>query len=240
LRRDGVRWAFGAGSQAVTYVSQLDEDTYLEHGLSLFTATGKLDFTPGHRSTAGVRYATFDPEPRILRCFSCHSTGSLSLGPKFDVQPAETGVRCETCHGPGQAHATARKPIRNPASMSAAGINDLCGGCHRMPAPPGVAMDWSEPWNVRHQPVYLAESECFERSGGKLSCLTCHDPHAPLEQVSTAYNAKCEGCHSSAHSKAKTDCVACHMPKVSPRAPLRFTNHWIGVYSEGVPLRPRR
>jgi hypothetical protein len=30
------------------------------------------------------------------------------------------------------------------------------------------------------------------------------------------------------------------MPKVSPRAPLRFTNHWIGIYREGFPLRPRR
>jgi hypothetical protein len=124
--------------------------------------------------------------------------------------------------------------------MSAAGINDLCGACHRMPAPPGVATDWSEPWNVRHQPVYLAESECFNRSRGKLSCLTCHDPHAPLEEASTVYNAKCATCHSSAHAQAKTNCLDCHMPKVSPRAPLRFTNHWIGVYRAGLPLRPTR
>jgi hypothetical protein len=187
-----------------------------------------------------VRYPTFGPEARILRCFSCHSTGGLSLGPDFNVQPRELGVRCEACHGPGRAHAAERKPIRNPASLSAAGINDLCGGCHRMPAPPGVATDWTEPWNVRHQPVYLAESECFERSGGKLSCLACHDPHAPLARGGDAYRAKCAGCHSSAHAQSKTGCVDCHMPKVSPRAPLRFTNHWIGVYGEGDRLRPRR
>lgn len=27
-------WAFGAGAKAITYVSQFDQDTYVEHGLS--------------------------------------------------------------------------------------------------------------------------------------------------------------------------------------------------------------
>jgi hypothetical protein len=224
----------------MTYVSQVDEDTYLEHGLSLFTATGKLDFTPGHRSTEGVRYATLDPQAKILRCFACHSTGGLTLGAHFDIQPREAGVRCEACHGPGEAHAKRRKGIQNPAKMSAGAVNDLCGSCHRMPAPPGVSTDWSEPWNVRHQPLYLAESQCFLRSEGKLSCLTCHAAHQPLERASSGYNARCAGCHESTHARAKTDCVGCHMPKVSPRQPLRFTNHWIGVYRAGLGLRPRR
>lgn len=31
-----VEWAFGAGGHAVTFVSQLDEDQYLEHRFTLY------------------------------------------------------------------------------------------------------------------------------------------------------------------------------------------------------------
>jgi hypothetical protein len=30
------------------------------------------------------------------------------------------------------------------------------------------------------------------------------------------------------------------MPLVSPQAPLRFTNHWIGIYRSGAKLKPLR
>ena len=46
-------WAFGAGVQATTYVSRLDENTYLEHGLSWYAKTRSLALTPGHRNAAG-------------------------------------------------------------------------------------------------------------------------------------------------------------------------------------------
>ena len=50
--------------------------------------------------------------------------------------------------------------------------------------PGGVAAtpDLRNPWNARHQPLLLAASRCFRESKGRLSCLTCHSPHAPLEQ----------------------------------------------------------
>src|SRR2546422_398214 len=41
-----VQWAFGAGDQAVTFVSQLDEDRYLEHHFSYYSSTRSLDATP--------------------------------------------------------------------------------------------------------------------------------------------------------------------------------------------------
>jgi hypothetical protein len=37
------QWAFGAGAKAVTGVSQLDRDTWVEHGRSYFTATQSMD-----------------------------------------------------------------------------------------------------------------------------------------------------------------------------------------------------
>lgn len=254
----GVEWAFGAGDQAVTFVSQMDEGRYVEHHLSYYPAAGSLALTPGHRSTRaanaqeafGVFYATFDPESAMLRCFQCHSTGPLSLGENLKIEPRELGVRCEACHGPGMRHASAgtKATIFNPKKLSAPQMNAFCGACHRPPASDPANIDWRDPWNVRHQPVFLSQSQCFLRSGGKLNCLTCHDPHAPLRRKEVAwYNSRCATCHRSdvrppariCTSGASTDCAQCHMPKVKPQANLQFTNHWIGVFRAGAALRPR-
>jgi len=226
------RWAFGAGAQAVTYVSQASEDTYVEHGLSWYKKSGKLALTPGHTTPDGVTYQTFAADSNILRCFQCHSTGKLRLTPARAIEPGQPGVRCETCHGPGSDHSAKpqRGNIRNPAKLSAVEVNDLCGQCHRMPPARGEATNFENPWNVRHQPVYFSQSACFLKSEGKLSCLSCHNPH---EDTKPLGDAKCAECHAKPRHTTATagnSCVTCHMPVVNPSPLLGFVNHWIGVY----------
>jgi hypothetical protein len=221
----------------VTFVSRLDDDFYIEHGLSYFAASQAMKITPGHRNEAGERYRTFDPGAAILRCFQCHSTGMLHLGEGFRIEPSEPGVQCESCHGPGADH----KQIRNPRKMTAGMINELCGSCHRMPAPAGSSTDWSNLWNTRHQPLYLAESACFKKSAGKLSCLTCHLAHQPVRRDAAEYERQCRTCHMDVRHKtaiARQSCVACHMPEVKPHEDLKFANHWIGIYQTDARLRP--
>ena len=69
----------------------------------------------------------------------------------------------------------------------------------------------------------LMQSQCFLRSGGTMTCTTCHDPHreVPPQEVSRHYSEICMKCHAAKleslvaaqrHSAA-TDCVECHMPK---------------------------
>lgn len=232
LSKDGARFAFGSGAQAVTYVSQADEDHYVEHGLSWYKRANGLAVTPGHTDGKGVRYRTFSPDAAILRCFQCHSTGALRLTRERAVEPGEMGVRCENCHGAGAAHAAkpAADNIANPRRLTAAAVNDLCGNCHRMPPAAGVATNFGNPWNVRHQPVYFSQSACFLKSGGKLSCLSCHSPH---DDSPPKGDAKCAECHAAVkHTPAVAgkSCVECHMPAVEPSPLLRFANHWIGVY----------
>jgi hypothetical protein len=67
-----------------------------------------------------------------MTCFACHSTGPLSLGKDDDIVPHEPGVRCEVCHGPGEAHVRdpAHNALRTPAQLSAAAMNRFCGQCH--------------------------------------------------------------------------------------------------------------
>jgi len=82
------------------------------------------------------------------RCAGCHQTG-LTLQKQTTtyagtpVDEAVTGyselnIGCESCHGPGAAHAASRNPadIVNPGNFKALGVaglrqaNMVCGGCH--------------------------------------------------------------------------------------------------------------
>lgn len=228
-------WAFGAGSQAITFVTRIDPEHYLEEGQTWYKRLNGYDRTPGGATSAGTRYRTFAPDAGILRCFSCHSTGPVALDAGEAIVPHELGVRCETCHGPAAAHA--RNPAqvgpRNPGKFSAARLNDVCGDCHRMPAGADDTPDLRNPWNARHQPLLLAASACFQRSQGRLSCLTCHSPHAPLEHNLATYNAACAKCHPTVkHALPVTGhpCAECHMPPVNPTPNLTFANHRIAIY----------
>ncbi len=230
-----AQWAFGAGAKARTWVSQTGQESIAEHGLSYYTATKSLALTPGHATSADRIYRTFDPVATALLCFRCHSTGPLKLAANFQVEPGEPGVHCEDCHGPGRAHAESggAAAIQNPKRMSAVQINVLCGSCHRAASTLDDGTDWSNAWNVRHQPSYLHRAACFRNSNGALSCLTCHDPHQPLATAAAAYDRQCVNCHAqAAHATpvASRTCVECHMPQVAINANLKFTNHWIGIY----------
>ncbi len=254
-----MEWAFGAGRQAVTFVTKVDKDWYVEHYSTYYSALRSWGATPGqddiHPTTlsqaAGLLYRISDPDVGIAGCFECHSTGPVGFGPAGEARIGEQGVRCEACHDAGAAHvrSPSRQNVRNPAALSATRLNAFCGKCHRPPAAKGVTIDWNYAWNVRHQPMYLNESACFRKSRGALSCLTCHDPHQPAgKQDAAYYNSRCAGCHSASTVPPKqvclaarpANCIDCHMPLVSPQATMRFTNHWIGIYRDGAKLKPVR
>lgn len=242
-----AQWAFGAGDKAITFVDQTGEETIAEHGLSYYSATKSMGITPGHADASDIVYRTFDSLGTALRCFRCHSTGPLTLAADYRVAPSEPGVRCESCHGPGSAHL--RQPrapgaIQNPKRLTPTGLNRLCGACHRQASDLDHETDWTNAWNVRHQPSYLHRAACFRNSNGRLSCLSCHDPHGPLNKTASSYDARCASCHKSVIHKtaiASRSCVGCHMPQVRTSATLEFTNHWIGIYDrQGKKLMPAR
>jgi hypothetical protein len=238
-------WAFGAGTQAITFVRRADPGHYLEEAQTWYRAINGYGRTPGHLSSNGVRDRIFDPSAAILRCFACHSTGPLSISRDGAIQPHEPGVHCEVCHGPAAAHVQepARFHPRNPGKLMAVELNRMCGECHRMPLPMADRAGLRDPWNARHQPVMLSASKCFLNSGGRLSCLTCHSPHAPLEQSLKAYDAACVACHATPRHRADTEqqaCAECHMPGVQPQPHLVFANHRIAIYSATDSLNPVR
>jgi Tfp pilus assembly protein PilF len=67
-------------------------------------------------------------------------------------------------------------------------------------------------------------SRCYQASAGKLTCITCHDPHAKPapEQPITFFRERCLKCHKvdSCHlrlaerqKEAGDSCIHCHMPR---------------------------
>lgn len=260
-----LEWAFGAGDHGITFVSRLDKNLYLEHAFSYYADIGSLDITTGHEKekpetlhqAMGMAYPVEGEGQSIAGCFRCHSTGGLSFSGSHKIDVAEKGVRCEVCHGPGRAHVKsvsggkvelARRHINNPRRMSAGEMNQFCGTCHRVIRDDGPEFDFETAWNVRHQPPYLSQSACFRKSSGRLSCITCHNPHEAVRRNEPGfYRAKCVSCHDTklppseiCTAATNSDCTSCHMPKVKVSAHLAFKNHWIGVYSAGNRLTPSR
>jgi hypothetical protein len=236
-----IEWVFGAGALALTPVGK-DDDGYFEHRVSWYSASQRPGMTLGHDpNRPPTPQAALGRRPKaeeITRCFGCHAAGvrpALGKGsPNLDwIQP---GVQCERCHGPGRDHVQtpSRTNISGNHAPDAKTQVAFCAQCHRAPEQSlGTTPERADPMLVRFAPVGLSASRCFQASG-RLTCLTCHDPHEDARQDAAFYSAVCQTCHQQPkHPEAcafvKTDCLSCHMPKRTPVQDLTFTDHRIRV-----------
>lgn len=244
-----IGYVFGQGKAGQTYVFDYEGAMY-EGRVSFFNEIRELDITIGHSpsvpSSLKAALGRRLDRAEVLRCFSCHSTGAVK-GRDIHFDSLTPGIRCEACHGPGQAHIAAAKErqnsrglIFNAASLSADELTqDFCASCHRIEEDQRLLRSM-ESTNVRYQPYRIFQSKCYS-DDLRISCTACHNPHEPVVSDSAHYDVKCVACHSTAKgaSEAATvrvckigqsDCASCHMPKVSvPQAHFRFTDHYIRV-----------
>jgi tetratricopeptide repeat protein len=162
--------------------------------------------------------------------------------------------------------------IANPAKLSPWLADNICMSCHQTGDArvlqagktyrdfrPGTDLDDSlsiflVPFGRESAPKddllehYLSMrlSKCYLKSGGRLGCISCHDPHVqPSQQEAPAhFRQKCLACHTEKscavplslrqHKTPADDCTGCHMPKrdVTVISHSVLTNHRIVAEAE--------
>lgn len=224
----GGYWAMNPGYDRPDYVGSV-RPLYYE---CMFCHNG-YPRVPEGRNRDASQAAYLLPLPEGIDCQRCHGPG------QDHVYKASHGAT-------GQA---IRAAIVNPARLNQDRAMEVCLQCHletsneKLPhaivrfdrAPfsyvPGqpladfeVAFD-REPgknnsFEVAQASAYrLRESQCFLKSGGKLQCTSCHNPHdIPRgEQAASSYNQVCTGCHQTltrvSEHGVNANCVSCHMLK---------------------------
>jgi Flp pilus assembly protein TadD len=217
------------------------------------------DVAPGYEQAATPDFS----RPVTLECLTCHADRPRPIPEtlnRYQNPPfAQTEIGCERCHGSAEAHLKKPTPgsIVNPAKLPEAARDSVCEQCHlageiRIPNPGKTLADF-EP-GERIEDIYtvyvaahplekeikvisqseeLAQSLCARKSGGKLWCGTCHDPHDVPEQPVAYYRTRCLNCHagklSASHTGSDQNCIGCHMPKRPAKdgGHTAFTDHRI-------------
>jgi predicted CXXCH cytochrome family protein len=195
-----------------------------------------------------------------IGCERCHGPGELhvALRKRGDdpgevdhsivnprhLEPALREAVCQQCHLQG-AEAVVRRGRSLRDYRPGLPLHDFLSVYVK---PPELADNYKVVSHVEQMHV----SRCFVKSGGKLGCTSCHDPHAlpkPEWRVEE-YRGACLKCHGEAactlpvaERRAKDpqdSCIECHMPRAptSDVAHAAITDHRI-VRSPGKPPRPR-
>ncbi len=253
-----VTFVIGSGNRALGYLIQIENDLF-QSPLSYYTNRKIWDVAPGYELDPHPDFS----RPVTPECLTCHSGKPLPVSDTLNrYRPgvfAAYGISCERCHGDCEAHLKnpARGSILNPAKLSGVARDSVCEQCHltgevRIPNPgksmpdfrPGqtledvyttyVAAEASgESIKVVSHAEQLALSQCARKSGGRLWCGTCHDPHDKPAQSAAYFRERCLSCHAAtlekAHAAAGRDCVACHMRKLPAKdgGHTAFTDHRI-------------
>ena len=205
----------------------------------------------------------FEHVPLGINCEKCHGPGSIH------VEEKQAGVVVDITKEIDYS-------IVNPGKLSPELELDVCQRCHMQGASVfeggDTPLDWRpgkplaahqnvfwprQPDSTTHfimasHPDRLAQSACFRASweegfsGEPMTCLTCHDPHKPIEETRQEVNATCQNCHTGKSEDAsalmcteptvvkgtnKATCASCHMPQSgSTDIPnIRITDHNIRV-----------
>jgi hypothetical protein len=193
-----------------------------------------------------------------IGCENCHGPGAAHV---HEMQEGDLSANTSS----------ATHSIVNPAKLEPWLADNICMSCHQtgdamvlragkdyrdfkpgMPLDDTLAIFMAPPRRDSPQTDLLEHyfsmtlSKCYRSSGGRLSCITCHDPHveAAKQEVPAQFRAKCLECHNEKscalpvaireHKMPPDDCAGCHMPKreVQTIAHAVLTNHRIVAQAE--------
>ena len=184
-----------------------------------------------------------------IGCENCHGPGQLHIAERSQGLPVSK---------------SGDTSIVNPSRLSPWLADNICMNCHQTGGTrvlqPGKDHQDFRPGTPLNDTVgiFRAEgekvsadllehyssmvlSDCYQKSGGKLSCVRCHSPHnepSPIE-AAAYYRDKCLSCHTNQSCATplpqrlaqtpSNNCSGCHMPKreIGTIAHSALTNHRI-------------
>jgi hypothetical protein len=195
-------------------------------------------------------------EQLAIGCENCHGPGQLHVEDRMKGEPLE---------------GTLDRSVVNPADLPGWLANNICMACHeagdvRVLEPgktvldfrPGAPLDdtvaiFAVPFTRQSPPqspllqqyMQMVLSKCYLGSGGRMTCITCHDPHfePTAAEAPGYYRKKCLACHTEQscpvpvaarlRQSPPDNCVGCHMPRQSlpTISHSALTNHRIIAYS---------
>ncbi len=252
----------GSGRRGRTWLFER-EGYWYEIPINWYAKKKIWDMTP-HYLQAAEMPLTLPVDPGCLHCHASDVQASLpDARNHFAGLPfPQGGLTCASCHGDASQHIAqhGKGPILNPAKLEAVRRDSICLECHlegevavvkqgrklgafrpgddlfdtavyfedgRKTGPGGRA---TSQWES------LLESACKRASGDRMTCTTCHDPHATVADADRAryYRARCLVCHATlgtGHHAENPDCTWCHMPRQETEdiAHEQVTDHRIQI-----------
>jgi tetratricopeptide (TPR) repeat protein len=267
-----VDFVIGSGEHASGYLVDIGGHLF-QSPVAYYKSRQSYDLAPGYENQPDPDFTRPVSEECVL-ChsgISLHVPGTLNqYRPPVFVAEA---ITCERCHGPSQRHLADPRAgtIVNPSKLETAARDSICEQCHlfgvaRVPNPgkklsdfiPGQTLEDTYTIYRNAMPVgsaggefkvishveQLALSYCARRSGGRLWCATCHNPHEKMSESIEYYRSRCLSCHTTnlpaSHPAKDSDCLGCHMPRRDAKdgGHSAFTDHRIQRHPELQPDLP--
>ncbi len=267
MARCELAYFVGSNTRGRTYLFERD-GYWFETPVNWYAKKRVWDMAPNYL-TAGEMPLTLPVDANCLHCHVSSVAAALpGARNHFAAAPfAHGGIGCASCHGDATEHmrTKGKAPVLNPAKLDAARRDSVCLQCHLEGETavyrrghslatyrPGDALFDSVSYFVHQGEVgpgrratsqyeALLQSACKRASGDRMTCTTCHDPHASQTAATPAarvafYRAKCLSCHTgakyaTAHHPEQSDCAMCHMPRLASEdiAHEQVTDHRIQI-----------
>jgi len=260
--RQQLRYFIGSGKRGRTYLFERS-GYWFESPINWYAKKQIWDMAPNFLAAQEMPL-TLPVDPGCLHCHASNVARSLPQARNlYAGEPfVHGGITCAACHGNGDAHLASKGKVRmlDIDALQPVRRDSVCLNCHLEGqaaiirngkemasfAPGDNLFDYAlyfvysgengSGGRATSQWEALLRSECKKKSGDRLTCTTCHDPHgspAPEQKVAF-YRQKCLQCHSASgfaekHHPENQDCTTCHMarPPSNDIAHEQVTDHWI-------------